>query len=879
MFQKTTLAKERVPFLRLLVDLQRQDADVSIKEYDVHESRATRLVGDSRRFMTISFTRGSTDQKIRSWLDDVTQPDKGIDWEGDKYVFLGFTESNLKAGHLLFFREGPDFSVDELKENFGDLKPVYDAFGYGKYAARLGLSFSSTTATKQIEPEERALLADLKADDLSLTSDGCGLIRDSYAQEISALLGIPFDTSVFQIRLGGIKGTLTRCPNDTFDALCGCPGKKIAYRRSMVKYNVGPHILEVQQVSKPPKSGRLNKQFIVLLLTLGIPFSVFEELLQMQLDEIDKITTHREKALECVDGEVDAEADSFYQELYEMLLAGHDMNEPYLASLLRRFQNASRDALRKKLNIPVKGSGYLLGVVDHCGLLEEGEVYINLPSKGGPQVGPIAVMRNPAYDPNGVRVLEAVNRPELKHLTNCIVFAASGTHSEPDRMGGGDLDGDSYFVIFNPALIPQRRAPPAPAPRRPITRSRTITIGGRVQNVAGPRPAAARRNTDMRTDAIQTFVSLRCNFLLGTLSNEWMGIVGTTPALADSPMCKALVPMIEAALDLVKTGGSLAILKNDFDRLKNSRMNEPSGSAGWENPLEALINLVPQSVQAGAMDFHCDPQLILKTSTAQETWDELVREAETVLPVYNRSLQIAIEADKDAKLQGLQEDEKRADQTKADFMSKHFPPVKNMLVDLPQNLLKASAWYFTGYNKGKQSFAWLGAKWLNQIKATACGSRSPFSYSLYRLRTFQWMTAMSRSRLPADRGHLPWQQLHLLQIRHREVTQPYKFRRRRNHSRVLRVWSSTHQLRALSRHPRLPSMTRTQKTVPALSRTWTRTRTIMRSSTGRACMTLLWRILHLRLRGWLLRRHVCPAPSYARTRMTRSWRSIRGAIS
>jgi RNA-dependent RNA polymerase len=80
----------------------------------------------------------------------------------------------------------------------------------------------------------------------------------------------------------------------------------------------------------------------------------------------------------------------------------------------------------------------MLGVVDYCGVLSEGEVYINLPGKGGPQVGPVAVMRNPAYDPDsssfsphfkkrnadglvaGIRVLEAVNRPELKHITNCI---------------------------------------------------------------------------------------------------------------------------------------------------------------------------------------------------------------------------------------------------------------------------------------------------------------------------------------------------------------------------------------------------------------------------------------------------------------------------
>jgi hypothetical protein len=40
----------------------------------------------------------------------------------------------------------------------------------------------------------------------------------------------------------------------------------------------------------------------------------------------------------------------------------------------------------------------MFGVVDHCGVLKEGEVYINI---RGPRVGPVAVMRNPAYDPAG----------------------------------------------------------------------------------------------------------------------------------------------------------------------------------------------------------------------------------------------------------------------------------------------------------------------------------------------------------------------------------------------------------------------------------------------------------------------------------------------
>ncbi|KAF7360099.1 RNA-dependent RNA polymerase [Mycena venus] len=721
MYQKTTLAKKRVPFIRLLLDLSTDTEKlISHSEYPVHESRATRLVGDSTRFMTVAFTKQTRESNLRKWLQDITEPGKSITYDEHEYVFLGFTENNLKSGHLLFFCEGPDFSVSELKEHFGsDLQAVYEAFGYGKYAARLGLSFSSTVATQEIEPEERHLLPDLKADDGSLTTDGCGLIRDSFAQETSVHLGVPFDTAVFQMRLGGIKGTLTRCPDELFDMICGCRGKKIAYRRSMVKYNGGPHILEVQNVSKPPKSGRLNKQFIALLLTLGIPLSVFENLLQMQLDEIDKITTDRQKALDCVDGEVDAEGDGFYQELYEMLLAGHDMNEPYLASQLRRFQNTSRDVLRKKLHISVKRSTYLLGVVDHCGVLKEGEVYINLPTKGGPQVGPIAAMRNPAYDPDGVRVLEAVNRPELEHLTNCIVFAASGARSEPDRMGGGDLDGDQYFVLFDPSLIPERRVPKCrvTAVSKPLTRSKTIAIGGRTQTVAR---TPGLRHKDMRTAAIETFVTMRCNFLLGSLSNEWMALVGTTPELADSPLCKPLVPMIEAALDIIKSGASLAILRSDFDLFKDS-YGSMRTTVGWANPLDYLSGLVPGPQPTAMTDFIPDPQLILRTKTSEGKWNAVVQEAEEIMPVYNKLLLNAIAADREAKLQGLEEDDKRTDLIKANIIATHFPPVENILEDTPKYLLKASAWYFTGYKKGKQSFAWLGARWLNHIKASNCG--------------------------------------------------------------------------------------------------------------------------------------------------------------
>ncbi|KAK7013090.1 RNA-dependent RNA polymerase [Favolaschia claudopus] len=717
------LGKTRVPFPRVHIDFK-DGLRFQEKEYFGHESRATRLVGDSKRFLTVSFWNG-TNEQIKEVLEYITRPGEGVIVGGQRYEFLGFTENNLKAGILSFFREGPDFTVEGLRHAFGDLKAVYDKDGYGKFAARLGLSFSSTVATEEIDPTEVHLLDDLFADDGSLTSDGCGLIRHSFCSEICEQLGVAPDTAVLQIRWGGTKGLLVRCQDDLFDEMCGSPDKKIAVRPSMIKYKGGPRVLEVQNVSRPPKSGRLNKLFIALLLTCGIPLSVFQDLLQAQLDEIDMITTDREKALQCVDGEIDAESKSFGQDLFEMLLAGHDMNEPYLATLLLRFQNTARTALREKLHISVKGSVNVPGVVDHYGVLAEGEVYINL--RGTPHVGLVAVMRNPAYDPDGIRVLEAVSRPALKHLTNCIVFACSGAHSETDRMSGGDLDGDLYYVILNPLLIPPPKPRiPVPEPEEPqapvrsnsrATTARTISLAGITQVVSGPR----RRNTDMRTDAVNTFLEGRCNFLLSKMSKAWMEFVGRTSLLASHPQCLALVPLIESALDALKAGTGLKRLGDDFRKVKERIDNHetPAVDLDWVNPLEVLTEQVPQAIKE-EMTFDTNPELILRSSTSEQEWERLAIEARRLMLIYNQGLKSSIDADKENKLFGL-DDEKRADIFKAEFIEKHFPPVVDFLVDVPKYLLKASVWYAVGYAEKKQSFAWGGARWLNYIKATKTG--------------------------------------------------------------------------------------------------------------------------------------------------------------
>jgi hypothetical protein len=93
---------------------------------------------------------------------------------------------------------------------------------------------------------------------------------------------------------------------------------------------------------------------------------------------------------------------------------------------------------------------YLLGVMDELGVLEEGEVFvqINDTSLGGKRhqivEGEVVVFRNPCFHPGDVRVVTAVNRPELHYLEDVVVFSSKGDRDIPSMCSGGDLDGDDY---------------------------------------------------------------------------------------------------------------------------------------------------------------------------------------------------------------------------------------------------------------------------------------------------------------------------------------------------------------------------------------------------------------------------------------------------
>ena len=136
-------------------------------------------------------------------------------------------------------------------------------------------------------------------------------------------------------------------------------------------------------------------------------------------------------------------------------------------------------AAKAKMNIPcgvnASGESDLWMAQGVCAAdvnieLAEGEVLIG----NGAYVGPALCFRSPCCNKGDVRKLMAVaGRPEWRHLRDVAVFSYQGERPEPDKMAGGDQDGDEYYfalsrgAFYQIVLLAKEAAPAAYAARDP----------------------------------------------------------------------------------------------------------------------------------------------------------------------------------------------------------------------------------------------------------------------------------------------------------------------------------------------------------------------------------------------------------------------------
>nr|AAL78034.1 putative RNA-dependent RNA polymerase RDP-1 [Diaporthe perjuncta] len=430
------------------------------------------------RFLRVQFTDEVTFGKIFSSQDSNKDDNlytrvhrvmqNGVIIGDRHYKFLAFSNSQFRENGAFFFCETDHVTCASIRNWMGDFRHIRSV---GKFAARMGQCFTTTRQVNGISIPKIRQIGDIQrrsGDNIWNFTDGVGKISVFFARMIASERDLPETPSCFQMRMGGCKGVVVVWPD--------IPANEVHIRPSQEKFKAVYNGLEIIKTSTFAHA-TLNKQVIPVLIALGVDDAVFVRMLDDELKEYDEALADSMKAGELLRSQVDENQTTLT--MAEMVDTFMDSEEPFLWTLLRLWKCWVLKRLKQKFAISVKNSAMIFGVVDETGVLRghsqdtEGkgfnnieslpQIFLQVPIEGSDGksttnyeviTGICVVGRNPALHPGDVRVVEAVDVPELRHLKNVVVFPKTGDRDVPSMCSGGDMDGDDYFVYWDERLIP-----------------------------------------------------------------------------------------------------------------------------------------------------------------------------------------------------------------------------------------------------------------------------------------------------------------------------------------------------------------------------------------------------------------------------------------
>jgi RNA-dependent RNA polymerase len=179
-------------------------------------------------------------------------------------------------------------------------------------------------------------------------------------------------------------------------------------------------------------------------------------------------------------------------------------SNPFISALLDATTLHAIREIKHSARIPLPQDCFnLVGVLDHSGVLEEGQIYARIERQGTTTYvqGTIAISRSPTNHVGDLQLVNAVGKlpsgvgERFRGLKNCVVFSSKGTslvlfpssfsaltvflyfsslageRSLPSMLGGGDLDGDCYLLLSPiSGLIPHTTAEPANYDPSPVVK-------------------------------------------------------------------------------------------------------------------------------------------------------------------------------------------------------------------------------------------------------------------------------------------------------------------------------------------------------------------------------------------------------------------------
>ena len=284
----------------------------------------------------------------------------------------------------------------------------------------------------------------------------------------------------------------------------------------------------------------LNHQFIKILEDLGISDQTFLNLQNSAVQNIKLMTKSPINAANFIEDNrcgTAAGIPSFIRLLSDIKL---DFSfDGFLRLCVDIVAVTKLREIKYKARIPVENAYLLFGVIDETNTLQPGEIFVSVRGKDDITyivTGTATITRAPAMHPGDIQIVRAVDVPDgnpLKALHNCVVFSQKGERDLPSQLGGGDLDGDQYYVIFDPDLRPSQTHEAADYPRLP-----PVDIG---------RPVSSY-------DMTQFFLKFMETDMLGYICNTHLQIADQMSNGVFNELCIGLAEMASTAVDYSKTG-------------------------------------------------------------------------------------------------------------------------------------------------------------------------------------------------------------------------------------------------------------------------------------------------------------------------------------
>ncbi|TID17709.1 TCTP-domain-containing protein [Venturia nashicola] len=149
-------------------------------------------------------------------------------------------------------------------------------------------------------------------------------------------------------------------------------------------------------------------------------------------------------------------------------------NLPILGDFVEKVARKHFSLAVASFRIQLPRSTMVIGIADPTGTLQPGEISMIFSTPiiddiSG-EVFPfldnkeVLVARHPSLRSSDVQKVRAVYRPELAYLTDVVIFPSKGCVPLAGKLQGGDYDGDTFWLCWEPALTKDFENAPAPLP-------------------------------------------------------------------------------------------------------------------------------------------------------------------------------------------------------------------------------------------------------------------------------------------------------------------------------------------------------------------------------------------------------------------------------